>query len=196
METYTKEHKENLVKEMIRAIGEDPEREGLKGTPERVVRMWEEIFRGNRNNKPKVTVFPNGQDGITYDQMVIDEGNYHSQCEHHMVPFFGKYWFAYIPNKAGKILGISKVARIVDYYAAKLQVQERLVQNIVDDLWLSLSENCPEPIGMALVMKGKHLCESMRGVKKEGNMTTIEVRGAFRDSPEVRAEFLKFVNGE
>ena len=197
VEIYTIPYKETLVEEMLRAIGENPNREGLKGTPKRIVKMWYELFRGyDKTLKPKVTVFNNGTDGLTYDQMVVDEGNYYSHCEHHMVPFFGDYWFAYIPNPAGKILGISKVARIVDFCSAKLQIQERLGKEILDELWNALCpDNSPEPLGMAIVMKGKHLCKSMRGVKKEGLMTTIELRGAFREQADTRAEFLKFVNG-
>lgn len=196
-EKYTIEQKESLVKEMLVAIGEDPNREGLKGTPKRIVKMWYELFRGyNKSLKPNVTVFKNGNDGIHYDAMVVDEGNYYSHCEHHMVPFFGDYWFAYIPNPAGKILGISKIARIIDFCAAKMQIQERLGKEILDVLWKALSEGSPEPIGMAIVMKGKHLCKSMRGVKKEGLMTTIELRGAFKVNADTRAEFLKFVNGQ
>jgi len=198
MDPYTEEHKEKMVEDTLRAIGEDPNREGLKDTPKRIVKMWKEIFRGyDDSQKPKVTVFDNGADGLTYDQMVMDTGNYYSHCEHHMVPFFGDYWFAYIPNPTGKILGISKVARIVDYCAAKMQIQERLGKEILDELWDALcDDNVPEPIGMAIVMKGKHLCKSMRGVKKEGQMTTIELRGAFKEQTDTRAEFLKFVNGD
>jgi len=196
VETYTEEHKEKMVEDMLRAIGENPNREGLKGTPKRIVKMWKELFRGyDKSQKPVVTVFDNGTDGVRTDGMIIDDGTYYSHCEHHMVPFFGNYWFAYIPNPAGKILGISKVARIVDFFAAKMQIQERLGREIVDELWNSLSVNTPEPVGMAIVMKGKHLCKSMRGVKKEGQMTTIELRGAFKDQAVTRAEFLKFVNG-
>ena len=198
METYTENQKESMIYDMLRAIGENPNREGLKGTPTRIVKMWKELFRGyDKDQLPKITVFNNGEDGLTYDQMIVDEGNYHSHCEHHMIPFFGNYWFSYIPNPQGKILGISKVARIVDFYSAKLQIQERLVREIVDELWNALSpDNVPEPIGMAIVMKGKHLCKSMRGVKKEGLMTTVELRGAFKENADTRAEFLKFVNGQ
>ena len=125
---------ENIVR-ILEYIGENPLRTGLDGTPDRIRRMLGEICRGyDPAQKPKITVFPNGEDGLTYDNMVIDEGTYYSLCEHHMMPFFGKYWFAYIPNPKGKILGISKIGRVVDYCAAKLQVQERLTHEIVDML--------------------------------------------------------------
>lgn len=180
---------EEIVKEMLGVIGEDCDREGLQGTPERVTRMWKELYRGyDPTLKPNITVFDNGKDGLIYDNMVIDIGDFYSQCEHHMVPFFGKYWFAYIPDK--KILGISKVARIVDYYSAKLQIQERLVKEILDEI-----EDKVKPKGIALVMKGEHLCKTMRGVKKKGSMITSDLRGLFRSEPETRAEFMKFVNG-
>jgi len=185
---------DNIVR-MLQYIGEDPGREGLKGTPDRVVRMWQEIFRGyDPKQKPKVALFNNGHDGISYDQMILDTGSYYSHCEHHMVPFFGKYCFAYIPHPDGKIIGLSKVARIVDYHAAKLQIQERLVQDIVKDLWDMLSVDGQEPLGMGLIMTGEHLCKSMRGAKKQGQMTTSKLVGKFKDEPQVRSEFLNRVS--
>jgi len=188
-DTYTTEYKEKLVKETLRAIGENPNREGLLETPKRVVKMWKEIFRGyDESQKPKITTFDNGTDGLTYDNMVIDTGDFYSQCEHHIVPFFGNYWFAYIPDK--KILGISKVARLVDFHSAKLQIQERLVKDVLDDL-----EKALEPKGIALIMKGEHLCKTMRGAKKKGHMFTSDLRGAFKEQADTRAEFLNFVNG-
>jgi len=193
-------NKEDIVREIFQVIGEDSEREGLKDTPQRVVRMWKEIFRGyDKTQLPKITVFDNGSDGIIYDQMIMDTGDFYSQCEHHMVPFFGKYYFAYIPHPKGKILGLSKVARVVDYFSAKLQVQERLVQEVVEYLWneLSVQNNNGdvwEPVAMALVMDGEHLCKTMRGVKKKGKMRTTEVRGAIKHDPATRAEFISWVN--
>jgi len=114
-------------------------------------------------------------------------------CEHHMMPFFGHYWFAYIPNPKGKILGISKIGRVVDYCAAKLQVQERLTHDIVEMLEKALGEEYP-PLGIALVMRGSHLCKEMRGVKKKGIMTSSFLTGAFKNDAETRAEFMNFVN--
>ena len=184
---------EKMIRSQLELIGEDPDREGLKGTPERVVRMWDEIFRGyDPDQRPRVSVFTNGADGLTYDQMVIDEGDFHSHCEHHMVPFFGKYWFAYVPSKKGNIIGLSKVARIIDYHAAKLQIQERLSSDIVEDLWNELSKDATPPLGMCLVMEGEHLCKTMRGVKKQGKMKTSFIKGIFNEH-QVREEFLNLI---
>lgn len=185
---------EDHIRRMLEYIGEDPNREGLIGTPDRIVRMWKEIFRGyDPSQKPKITVFDNGKDGITYDNMVIDEGKFVSNCEHHCVWFWGKYYFAYIPNPKGKILGISKIGRIVDYCSARLQIQERLVHDIVKMLKEALGEENP-PLGMALVMKGHHSCKEFRGAKKEGLMTSSYLDGAFKEDAQVRSEFMSLVN--
>jgi GTP cyclohydrolase I len=191
---------EGMVKDILKHIGESPDREGLKDTPKRVVRMWKEIFGGyDKSSKPHITVFNNGHDGIVVDEMINDEGSFYSNCEHHMVPFFGKYWFAYIPHPKGSILGLSKVARIVDYYSARLQIQERLTQQIVDELWTALTIQAKEgvtviePIGMGLVMEAEHLCKTMRGVKKKGKMKTSKLKGAIKVDPASRAEFLGWV---
>ena len=180
-----------LVKQLLFHIGEDPERPGLVGTPDRVVRMWGEIFRGyNPEARPKVSCFKNGMDGLVYDQMIIDTGDFYSHCEHHMVPFFGKYWFGYIPHPEGNIIGLSKVARLVDYHAAKLQIQERLVNDVVEDIWNELSRDAIPPLGMGLVMQGEHLCKTMRGIRKKGTMTTTKLKGVFFDNKAARDEFL------
>ena len=183
---------EQLWKEILECIDENPEREGLKDTPKRIAKMYREIFKGYIECPPKITTFNNGIDGLTYDQMIIDTGNFYSHCEHHCIPFFGKYYFAYVPHPKGKILGLSKVARVVDYFSAKLQIQERLVHDIVNYLWDGLSKNKTEPIGMALIMEGEHLCKTMRGTKKKGKMITSVMKGAF-NKVETRSEFLKLV---
>lgn len=183
-----------LIKQILIKLGENPDRPGLLETPLRVEKMYKEIFRGyDPEARPKISLFKNGSDGVTYDQMITDTGDFYSYCEHHMVPFFGRYWFGYIPDQKGNIIGLSKVARVVDYYSAKLQIQERLVQEIVDDLWDELSREAVRPIGMGLVMKGEHLCKTMRGVKKKGEMTTIKLKGAFLDNALVRQEFLSII---
>lgn len=188
----TKEQVYESIETVMRYIGEDPQREGLKGTPDRIVRMFAEIYRGyDPDKRPKITTFPNGQDGIVYDNMVVDEGDYYSCCEHHMMPFFGHYWFAYIPHPKGRILGISKIGRVVDYCAARLQVQERLVSNVVDMISEALGEEYPT-LGIALVMKGEHLCKTMRGAKKKGLMTTSRLVGIFKTG-EARNEFMSLV---
>lgn len=143
--------------------------------------------------KPRITTFENGKDGIVYDNMVIDEGDFYSMCEHHMMPFFGRYWFAYIPNPKGRILGISKIGRVVDYCAAKLQIQERLVHEIVDMLWQALGNDNP-PLGMALIMEGEHLCKSMRGAKKKGKMKSSYLTGIFKTDAQLRNEFLNLLS--
>ncbi|MBO4500310.1 MAG: GTP cyclohydrolase I [Bacteroidaceae bacterium] len=181
------------IRELLEFIGEDPNREGLKETPDRMLRMFKEMFRGyNEQEKPVITTFPNGQDGIIYDNMVVDTGTFYSVCEHHCRTFFGEYWFAYIPNPKGRILGLSKIGRTVDYCAARLQVQERLVFDVVHMLTEALGTEHP-PLGMALMMKGRHMCKESRGVKKGGTMTSTYLTGAFRKSAQVRNEFLAYV---
>jgi GTP cyclohydrolase I len=184
---------ENSLKEILKYIGEDPEREGLKDTPKRIVKMWLETMRGyDPKQKPKITTFQNGIDGIVYDELIVDNGNYYSNCEHHFVPFFGQYWFAYIPHTKGKILGLSKVARIVDYYSAKLQIQERLCSDIIDAIEAELNCEYP-PLGIGIIMKGEHLCKTMRGVKKQGVMTTSYLKGLLKTDHQARAEFLSLI---
>lgn len=179
---------EKVVKQMLKMIGDDPTRTGLRDTPGRVVGMWKEIFRGyDPAEKPKLTTFHNNEDGIQYSQMIVDNGYFFSHCEHHILPFFGQYYFGYIPGE--RIIGLSKIARIVDYYSAKLQVQERLVKEIVDEF-----EKILKPRGIALVMRGRHLCKEMRGVKKfGGEMITSDLRGSFRKHESTRIEFLQFI---
>lgn len=197
MDKITKEQAEKNVRELLHYIGEDPDRVGLQGSPERIVRMWAEIFRGyDPFQTPKITTFPNGEDGLTYDTMVVDEGNFHSMCEHHAMPFFGKYWFAYIPHPKGKILGLSKIARVVDFCSAKLQVQERLVNEVVTMINDALTEGegaAYPPLGIALVMEGEHLCKTMRGVKKKGTMFSSYLTGEFKNDSTVRNEFLNLI---
>jgi len=184
------------IKEILEYIGEDTEREGLIGTPDRVQRMYKEIFRGyNIEEKPRVTVFPNGEDGFTVDNMIVDTGTYYSMCEHHMMPFFGRYTFAYIPHHKGLILGLSKVARMVGYYSARLQIQERLTEQILNELYSSLTKDLKykAPLGMALSMKGLHLCKTMRGVKNNGEMTTTKLVGMMKTDIMARNEFIRLI---
>ncbi len=185
METLTPNAQDvkSAIRLILRYIGEDPNRPGLKDTPDRILRMFGEIFRGYKPEaKPKITTFDN-EDGIS--DIVFDSGDYYSMCEHHILPFFGKYYFAYIPSPTGKILGISKVARVVGYCAARLQLQERLAWQILKMLSDALDNNC---LGMAIVMKGQHLCKTMRGVKNPGNMCVSQYTGAFKN-PEMQAAF-------
>lgn len=193
-----KEQKEQriaeLVAELLQLIGDNPQRTGLQDTPQRVARMYGEIYRGyDKAQMPKITTFPNGEDGIVYDSMVVDTGDYYSCCEHHMMPFFGKYYFAYLPHPKGKILGISKIGRVVDYCAAKLQVQERLTHEVVQMLTDALGGEYP-PLGIALVMRGEHLCKTMRGARKKGQMTSSCLTGLFQTDSALRAEFMNIIN--
>lgn len=191
-----KEELELHIRAILALIGDNPEREGLRGTPDRIARMYSEIYRGYApSQKPKITTFENGADGITYSDMVIDSGEYYSICEHHMMPFFGKYWFAYIPNSKGRILGISKIGRVVDYCSAKLQIQERLGKEIIDTLQDALGAENP-PLGMAIVMQGEHLCKTMRGAKKNGKMTTCYFTGQFQENLQLRQIFLNSISND
>ena len=181
-------NKEEVIKDILNIIGENPDRQGLKETPRRVVKMWQEIFRGyDEKQKPSITTFDNNSDGVCYDQMIVDSGHFFSHCEHHMVPFFGTYYFAYIPDK--KIIGLSKVARIFDFYSARLQIQERLVKDVTDEL-----EKTLQPKGIALVIKARHLCKEMRGaLKHNGEMVTSDLRGSFRKNEPTRMEFMNYI---
>ena len=185
----SREEAEKAIKTLLSYIGENPDREGLKETPDRIIRMWDEIFRGyDPNKKPKITTFGN-EDNST--DMVFDSGDYYSMCEHHVLPFFGKYYFAYIPSPDGRILGISKVARVVGYCAAKLQLQERLAIDIVKTLDDALGGTA---LGFAIVMKGQHLCKTMRGVRNNGKMTVSHFTGLIKDDPDKRNEIYKLID--
>lgn len=191
METFATntEDIKSTIKALLIAIGEDPDREGLIGTPDRIVRMWKEIFRGyDPEQKPKITTFKN-EEGIS--DLIFDTGDYYSMCEHHILPFFGKYYFAYIPNPKGRILGISKVARVVGYCAARLQLQERLARDIVQMLSDALGGDA---LGFAIVMRGKHLCKTMRGVRNDGNMSVAHFTGLFDKNPALKTEFYKLID--
>lgn len=179
------------IRTLIAAIGEDPSREGLIDTPKRIVRMWKEIFRGyDETQKPKITTFSN-DDKIT--DIVFDSGDYYSMCEHHILPFFGRYYFAYIPKAKGRILGLSKIARVVGYCAARLQLQERLAKDIIEMLSQALDGNAE---GFAILMRGKHLCKTMRGVKNDGYMTASYFTGVFKTDSNKRAEFYELIKNE
>ena len=184
----TSEQAREALRTLITYIGEDPDREGLAKTPDRILRMWQEIFRGyHPEYKPDITTFTN--DAHSSD-IIFDSGDYYSMCEHHVLPFFGKYYFAYIPAPDGRILGISKVARVVGYCAARLQLQERLAHDIIDMLSDALGG---EAQGFAIVMKARHMCKSMRGVKNPGAMTVSYFTGCFRSDESLRKEFYEMI---
>lgn len=173
------------LRTLLRAIGEDPDREGLAETPDRIMRMWQEIFRGyNPEKNPRVTTFKNVN---RQEEMVMDCGEYYSMCEHHVLPFFGQYYFAYLPDPDGRILGISKVARVVSYCAARLQLQERLAEDIIDMLNEALKGKVR---GFAIMLRGRHLCKTMRGVRNHGEMAVTLYTGQFKTNRQLRQEFL------
>lgn len=187
--TISYEEAREALRTLISYIGEDPDREGLASTPDRILRMWQEIFRGYKPAyKPAITTFTN--DAHSSD-IIFDAGNYYSMCEHHLLPFFGKYYFAYIPSPTGRILGISKVARVVAYCASRMQLQERLGHDIIDMLSDALDG---EALGFAIILKGQHMCKSMRGIKNPGCMTTSYYTGSFKDNPQLRNEFLHMIS--
>ncbi len=174
---------EASVGKMITAIGEDPERDGLQKTPLRVARMYAELFSGYRTDP--VAMINNAIFEVKYDEMVlVRDIEFYSLCEHHMLPFIGRAHVAYIPE--GKVLGLSKIPRIVEMYARRLQVQERMTRQIADFL-----RDLLHPQGVAVVIEAMHLCSMMRGVKKHNaRMTTSAMHGAFRANLATRQEFL------
>jgi GTP cyclohydrolase IA len=177
------------VSELLNAIGEDPERDGLVATPRRVAAMYEELFSGLHDDPARhleVTF------AAEHDEMVmVRDIPFASLCEHHLVPFLGKAHVAYIPAEDGRITGLSKLARLVDGYARRLQVQERMTTQIADAIAEVL-----RPRGVLVVIEAEHLCMSMRGVKKPGTVTvTSSVRGLFRSDVATRAEAMQFIRG-
>jgi GTP cyclohydrolase I len=178
---------ERAVREILLAIGEDPDRDGLAETPARVARAYTEQFSGLRQRPEDVltTVFDADHDEL----ILVRDIELYSTCEHHLVPFFGFAHVGYIPNEKGQITGLSKLARLVDVYAHRPQVQERMTSQIADALMGVL-----EPRGVLVVIEAEHLCMSMRGVRKPGAKTvTSAVRGSMRDSDRTRAEALSLL---
>ena len=174
---------------ILSEIGEDPEREGLVKTPDRVSRMFEELTAGYRTDPVKLI---NGAlFNVEYDEPVlVKDIEFYSMCEHHMLPFFGKAHVAYIPN--GKVIGLSKIPRIVEMFARRLQVQERMTAEIARFL-----QEAVDARGVAVLVEGSHMCGMMRGVKKaEASMTTTAYLGSYKDDRQLRAEFLTQVNRE
>lgn len=176
------------VRELLIAIGEDPDRDGLRDTPERVARAYGEFTAGMRQDHREVlsTTFE-----LEHDELVVVKDiPLYSLCEHHMVPFHGAAHVGYIPGKSGRVTGLSKVARLVELFARRLQVQERLTSQIAD----AMSEVL-EPLGVIVIVECEHLCMSMRGVQKPGSRTvTSAVRGQLRD-PATRAEAMALIGG-
>ncbi|MEK6575804.1 MAG: GTP cyclohydrolase I FolE [Chloroflexota bacterium] len=178
---------ENAVRQILLNVGEDPDREGLRGTPFRVRKMYEELLGGYKIDP--ATLINGALFDVAYDEMVVVRDiEFQSLCEHHMLPFIGHAHVAYIPK--GKIIGLSKIPRIVDMYAHRLQVQERLTRQIADFL-----EEHLQPMGVAVVLEAVHLCTLMRGVKKaDVHMVTSAMCGIFRRNPKTRSEFLEHIH--
>ena len=177
---------EELIKQILLAIGEDPQREGLQKTPERVKKSLEFLTKGYREDIQTVI---NGAlfDSPSTDMVIVKDIEFYSMCEHHMLPFFGRCAIGYIPR--GKILGVSKLARIVDVFARRLQIQERLCQQVADTIFETL-----HPVGVGVVMEAQHLCMLMRGVEKQNSiMTTSSMLGSFRREQSTRLEFLNLI---
>jgi GTP cyclohydrolase I len=178
---------ENAVKEILVAVGEDIAREGLRDTPKRVARMYNELLSGIRED-PKAhlkSVFSEDSDEI----VLLRDIPFYSVCEHHLMPFIGKAHVAYLP--AGRILGVSKLARIVDAFSKRLQTQERLTKQITDFLMKNL-----KPLGVAVVMEASHGCMTIRGIKKPGSvMVTSALAGVFRKDPRSRNEIMSLMHG-
>jgi GTP cyclohydrolase I len=180
---------EEAVRRLLEAVGEDPTREGLEGTPNRVARAYDELLAGYRVD-PHALV-NDALFTVDYDEMVIVRDiEFYSLCEHHMLPFLGRAHVAYCPN--GKVIGLSKIPRIVDLFARRLQVQERMTNQIADFIDAAI-----HPCGVAVVLEGWHLCATMRGVKKAyAVMVTSELRGSFKENESTRQEFLNHISRE
>ena len=175
------------VEQMLSAFGDDPSRDGLQRTPGRVARMYSELLAGYRVDP--IAMVNDALFDVKYDEMVIVRDiEFYSLCEHHMLPFIGKAHVAYLPRD--RVVGLSKIPRIVDMFAKRLQVQERMTRQIADFI-----EELLHPLGVAVVVEGLHLCATMRGVKKHGaRMTTSTMLGAFRKSQATREEFLSNIS--
>ena len=178
---------EVITKQLLKEIGEDPNREGLLKTPSRVSKAWSFFSKGYKQDLNRII-----NDAIfeedAKDMVIVRDIEFFSLCEHHLIPFFGKAHVGYIPN--GKVIGLSKIPRIIDMFSRRLQVQERLTQQIADAINSVLN-----PKGVSVVMEGRHMCMQMRGVEKQNSFTsTSAMSGQFKKSAETRSEFLSIIN--
>jgi len=178
---------ENAVVEILKGIGENTERQGLEKTPHRVAKMYKTVTEGYGKNAKDI--INNAIFDVEYDEMVVVANiEYYSLCEHHMLPFYGMVHVGYIPD--GKVLGLSKITRIVEMFARRLQVQENMTREIADTI-----QKCLKPKGVGVVIEGKHLCMMMRGVQKgQAKMITSTLLGEFRDDNKTRKEFLSLIS--
>lgn len=184
--TLTSASYEDLVREMIVRLGEDPEREGLSRTPERVAKAMQFLVKGYKDDPE--ALLRKALFTVTYDEMVIvKDVEMFSLCEHHLLPFFGKVHVAYIPN--GRVIGLSKIPRLIEAFSRRLQIQERLTTQIAEAI-----QNAIEPQGVGVVIEARHLCMMMRGVEKQhSSAVTSSMLGCFRSEEETRTEFLSLI---
>ncbi len=178
------------ITSIIKAVGEDPEREGLAGTPERVAEMYAELFMGvDRDPREEVEV---GFEVGHREMIILKDIPFYSMCEHHLLPFYGVAHIGYVPNADGRVVGISKLARVVETVARRLQLQERMTTQIADAIVDGL-----KPEGVAVVIQAEHLCMIMRGIKKPGsNVVTSAIRGLFQRKAASRAEFFSLIQSK
>ena len=186
MSDKEKKRLEEITKELLGLIGEDSTRQGLIKTPKRVAESWKFLSQGYHQNLDEIineAIF----DESAKDMIIVKDIEFYSLCEHHLIPFYGKAHVGYIPN--GKIIGLSKIPRIIDFYARRLQVQERLTNQIATCI-----QDLLNPKGVAVIMEGRHFCMLMRGVQKQNSIaSTSSMLGAFKDESTTRNEFLKLV---
>tara|TARA_Y100000817_G_C16632220_1_gene444490 strand:+ start:44 stop:619 length:576 start_codon:yes stop_codon:yes gene_type:complete len=186
MSDIDKKRLEKITKELLEVIGEDTEREGLLKTPKRVAKSWEFLTQGYDQNLDEIineAIFNES----AKDMVIVKDIEFYSLCEHHLIPFYGKAHVGYIPN--GKIIGLSKIPRIIDFYARRLQVQERLTNQIATCI-----QDLLNPKGVAVIMEGRHFCMLMRGVQKQNSIaSTSSMLGTFKEKSNTRNEFLKLV---
>ena len=179
----------SAVTSIIKAIGEDPEREGLAGTPGRIAEMYAELFAGlGADPKEELAV---GYEMGHREMVIVRDIPFYSMCEHHLLPFYGTVHIGYIPDVSGRVVGISKLGRVVEIFARRPQIQERMTTQIADAIYAGL-----KPDGVAVVVMAEHMCMIMRGVEKPGsNVITSAIRGGFLRRPESRAEFFSLIQG-
>lgn len=181
---------ERAIAQIIKAIGEDPSREGLVATPKRIAEMYSELFVG-LDQDPTAELAVGFEEGHR-EMVILKDIPFYSMCEHHLLPFYGVAHVGYVPNSKGRVVGASKLARVVEVLARRPQLQERLTTQIADTLMEGL-----HPDGVAVVLQAEHLCMTMRGIKKPGsNVVTSATRGLFRNRAATRAEFLSLVQGK
>ena len=187
---FDKARIEAAITSIIKAIGENPEREGLVDTPRRIAEMYAELFMGlDRDPKEELAV---GFEVGHREMVIVKDIPFYSMCEHHLLPFYGVAHIGYLPNVNGRVVGLSKLARVVEIVASRPQLQERMTTEIADAIVDGL-----KPSGVAVIVQAEHLCMIMRGVKKPGsNIITSAIRGAFRKKAETRAEFFSLIQGK